>query len=165
MGITGRQINVTLSALCDGCDKCVEACEQVSREREHSEQGVGIKLIKSDAGCLPVLCRNCEDAPCVTACMTGCRQKNEYGLVVTDDSRCVGCRMCVMNCPFGAIEMTADERIATKCDGCLNEDTAPCVAACRMGVLTHMPIVDLTSRIRERAATRFFTGFAEEVEG
>src|SRR5574337_1937381 len=56
-------------------------------------------------------------------------------LVTTDYSRCVGCWMCVMTCPFGAIQAVYEEKLARKCDGCTSYEIPPCVAACKPAAL------------------------------
>ncbi len=154
-----RMIIVLPTKECDGCGKCVEACRNaLNGKGETGGEAAGIKIIASESVNIPVVCRNCQDAPCVTSCMTGCISKTEDGLVVTDTSRCVGCWICVMNCPFGAIERAEDKHITVKCNGCLEHETAPCVAACELGVLTHMEIRSFTAGIRKQAASRFIQG-------
>src|SRR6056297_1965389 len=54
-------------------------------------------------------CRHCEDAPCVSACITGAMVKNDQGIVLVDESKCIGCSTCVVACPNGAI-VEASER-------------------------------------------------------
>jgi len=53
-----------------------------------------------------------------------------------DYTRCIGCWMCIMNCPFGAIERVEGEHVAVKCEGCLDRDFPPCAAACERGFWT-----------------------------
>jgi len=48
----------------------------------------------------PVLCNHCQDAPCVEACPTGASFKREDGVVMVDYDQCVGCRACVVSCPY-----------------------------------------------------------------
>lgn len=146
---------------CDGCGRCIEACLKAS-PMKGARKIAGIKLLGNGSTYVPVTCRNCEDAPCVTACMSGCRHRNGKGWVITDYSRCVGCWMCIMNCPFGAIEREESEHIALKCEGCLEEETPPCVAACERGILNNRDIRKLSHAIREKAAARFLTGENED---
>ncbi len=157
-----KKIIITPTEECDGCRKCVDACSQAicPEGTEPSAFVNAIKITKSMDINIPNLCKNCLDAPCVSSCMTGCITQEENGLVITDTNRCVGCWMCVMNCPFGAIERSVESHVAVKCNGCVDYDVAPCVAVCERGVLSHMDIGDLTERLRREAAERFVRGAA-----
>ena len=76
-------------------------------------------------------CRHCDDAPCLDACMTGAMYRDEEtGAVVCDEEQCVGCWMCMMVCPAGAIRHGKKERVASKCDLCMEEGYPACVANC-----------------------------------
>jgi carbon-monoxide dehydrogenase iron sulfur subunit/anaerobic dimethyl sulfoxide reductase subunit B (iron-sulfur subunit) len=69
--------------------------------------------------CMSIGCMHCADAPCMAACPTGAIYRDEEtSLVQVDSSACIGCRSCLMACPFGAPKFTADNRM-TKCDGCI----------------------------------------------
>ncbi|MDA8194588.1 MAG: 4Fe-4S dicluster domain-containing protein [Thermaerobacter sp.] len=146
-----RGINVD-AAKCDGCGDCAEACRRaVAGQHRHTDPFPRIWVQQVDHKQYPVLCHNCEQAPCVSACMTGCRHR-VGDFVTTDYARCVGCSMCVMCCPFGAIELVEEEHLALKCDGCLDEETAPCVAACQKGALRHVGYLQSVSETRYAGA-------------
>ena len=91
---------------CIGCYGCQLACKA-----EHgTPPGVYFaRVLKQEEGqyptvrqlFLPVLCNHCEDPPCVDACPTGASFKwEEDGIVDIDHDRCVGCRACMMACPY-----------------------------------------------------------------
>jgi molybdopterin-containing oxidoreductase family iron-sulfur binding subunit len=51
---------------------------------------------------LPLMCQHCEHPPCVDVCPTGASFKRDDGIVLVDKHTCIGCRYCVMACPYGA---------------------------------------------------------------
>ncbi len=91
---------------------------------------------------VPVQCRNCEDSPCITACMTGAMYKDERGITLCDEYRCVGCFMCVMVCPFGVIVKHREARRVVKCDRCPDRTIPACVEACPTKALTFEEVDD-----------------------
>lgn len=147
---------------CDGCGECAKACRKFHGVEEGPVPGIQIAAFGDNV--VPVLCRNCDDAPCVSACMPGCRYRDEAtGRVVTDYERCVGCWMCVMLCPFGAIQRVpaGDGKahgVALKCDGCTAEAGFPCVEACSKGGMREISPSDLAAEKRLRAARNFVPG-------
>jgi len=81
-------------------------------------------------------CRHCEDASCVTACLSGAMTKDEKtGMIMHDPERCIGCWTCVMVCPYGAIKMDINKKIVAKCDLCSELEVPACVANCPNGAL------------------------------
>lgn len=87
-------------------------------------------------GSISLHCQHCEDAPCVKACMSGALSKDaKTGATLHDKEKCVGCWMCVMVCPFGAIVRDVENHIAVKCDLCPDRDDYTCVVACPTGAL------------------------------
>ena len=100
---------------CIGCYACQIACKA-----EHATPpGVlYARVVKREMGrypnvrrlSLPVLCMHCADPPCVQVCPTGASLKAPDGIVSVDADRCVGCRYCMMACPYGARYFHAQER-------------------------------------------------------
>ena len=79
---------------------------------------------------MPILCRHCEDAPCLNACISGCLYKDENGFIRRKKERCVGCWTCLMVCPFGVVTRDVNKHLAVKCDRCHKLDVPACVTAC-----------------------------------
>ncbi len=77
-------------------------------------------------------CRHCDDAPCIKACMTGAMHRDpETNAVIVDTEKCVGCWMCIMVCPYGAIQRdTSGKKVASKCDLCADREIPACVENC-----------------------------------
>jgi molybdopterin-containing oxidoreductase family iron-sulfur binding subunit len=94
-----------------GCDACVRACNE-----EHGLRGTGRPrtdaqwIRKIDLRDLkngrqhsaPVMCQHCAEPPCVDVCPTGASFKRADGIVLVDKHTCIGCRYCVMACPYKA---------------------------------------------------------------
>ena len=69
----------------------------------------------------PKSCLHCEDAPCVTVCPTGASYKRvEDGIVLVNESDCIGCGLCAWACPYGAREMDAAAGVMKKCTLCVD---------------------------------------------
>ena len=92
----------------------------------------------------PKSCLHCEDAPCVTVCPTGASYKREDdGIVLVNESDCIGCGLCAWACPYGAREMDGAEKVMKKCTLCVDRiynenipevDRVPsCVRTCPAG--------------------------------
>ncbi|NLO07137.1 MAG: 4Fe-4S dicluster domain-containing protein [candidate division WS1 bacterium] len=125
---------------CIGCGLCEVHCVvQHSRSRNiirafrEERDGIvpGVKVERDGHLSFALQCRHCEDAPCIEACMTGAMHRDpETGAVLCDTERCVGCWMCIMACPAGAVQRGASGKVASKCDLCIGEDVPVCVANC-----------------------------------
>ena len=93
-----------------GCTDCVTACNTenglATPQRPTDAQWirkVEIKDIKTERSTsLPVMCQHCADPPCVDVCPTGASFKRADGIVLVDRHTCIGCRYCVMACPYQA---------------------------------------------------------------
>lgn len=90
-------------------------------------------------------CRHCEEPRCVDACITGALRKEKDGTVIHDPEKCVGCWMCIMACPYGAIKRNVEAKIIVKCDLCPQREVPACVETCKTGAL-ELVIVDDASQ-------------------
>ncbi len=94
-----------------GCNSCVTACniehnlETFDRPESDPQWIRKVELTDQVTGrvsSLPMLCQHCEDPPCVDVCPTGASFKRADGVVLVDKHICIGCRYCVMACPYKA---------------------------------------------------------------
>lgn len=126
---------------CVGCRLCEIHClVQHSRSkkiikafREELPRALSRVLVEEEGPLsFAMQCRYCAEAPCIEACMTGAMHHDELtGAILCTEERCVGCWMCIMACPFGAVRRDVEGRkIALKCDLCYGEETPACVAHC-----------------------------------
>ncbi len=120
------------SSRCSGCKTCQVSC------KDNKDLDVGPKLrrvyeygggswkegkagITTPLPTTSIACNHCDEPVCVSGCPTGAMHKRkEDGLVVVDDSVCVGCRYCEMRCPYGAPQFDTQANVMRKCDGCLD---------------------------------------------
>ncbi len=104
----------------DGCSACVDACNKENGLDMHSmPEGSNeakwdqqkpkwmrtVKLKDIQTGRmtnLPMMCQHCEKPPCEDVCPTGASFRREDGIVLVDRHTCIGCRYCMMACPYKA---------------------------------------------------------------
>jgi len=94
-----------------GCDDCVKACatenaiKSTGHPRTDSQWIRKVELKDRRTGrahSVPVMCQHCEHPPCVDVCPTGASFKRADGIVLVDRHTCIGCRYCMMACPYKA---------------------------------------------------------------
>lgn len=124
---------------CIGCRACQVAC----KDKNRLEVGYLYREVNTyTVGAFPDVssysysfsCNHCEDAVCLNNCPTGAIYRAEDGTVIQDQSLCIGCRMCVMSCPYGQPKYFPERGVSGKCDGCYGLRAAgnepACVAGC-----------------------------------
>ncbi len=79
---------------------------------------------------VPKLCNHCSQAPCVQVCPVGATFVNRDGVVLVDESYCVGCRYCIQACPYGARYLHPEKKVADKCTFCYHRITKSLLPAC-----------------------------------
>jgi len=113
----------------------------------------------------PRSCLHCANALCVTVCPTGASYKRaEDGIVLVDEDKCIGCKLCSWACPYGAREFDADSGVMKKCTLCVDRiynETLPvaerlpaCVRACPAGARHFGDLADPDSAVSRLAAAR-----------
>jgi len=105
-------------------------------------------------------CYHCETAWCITACPTGAmRRRDEDGLVFVEDRLCVGCKACILSCPWGVPQWDATRGKVFKCDHCrerIDEGLEPaCVTGCTTKALSWVRPDEISDRRRRRRAPDF----------
>ena len=141
---------------CLGCLSCVIECSMahalVHTSAEALSQDVPPqpRLHIEPVGDLgvPMQCRHCEDPLCLVVCPNQAIHRSEDGeTVLLDTELCVGCRLCLLVCPYGVIDTVRMGTAAVKCDHCLERTASgqepACVAGCPTGALTFEDVSDL----------------------
>lgn len=112
----GMLIDTTKCA--EGCDACARACDTefglTTSDRPEIDAHYIRKLDIRDKHTgktysLPMLCQHCEHPPCVDVCPTGASFKRADGIVLVDKHTCIGCRYCMMACPYKARSFIHEE--------------------------------------------------------
>ncbi|MER8988390.1 4Fe-4S dicluster domain-containing protein [Mesorhizobium sp. M0843] len=170
---------------CVGCQACVTACKEWNtgghmapltdidpyggrvdgawfnrvHSYEHTTEAGGRTVN------FPRSCLHCETPACVTVCPTGASYKRASdGIVLIDESKCIGCKLCSWACPYGAREFDTDVGVMKKCTLCVDriyndnlaeEDRVPaCVAACPTSARHFGDLGDPTSAVSQLVAER-----------
>ncbi|NOY83144.1 MAG: 4Fe-4S dicluster domain-containing protein [Kiritimatiellaeota bacterium] len=147
---------------CLGCRSCELACgvahskskTLIDAIREDPLPKVRVWVEKGAAFSTPLQCRHCEQAPCVEICPTmALRRRDSDSPVVLDGERCIGCRWCLLACPFGVIRMDGKNGAVVKCDLCTERLAAgelpACVESCHTGALAFEAVQDVPRNKRE----------------
>lgn len=145
---------------CIGCHTCEVACAVVhagtiALRSEHYFPR--LKVVKQGPVSVPVMCRQCENAPCIAVCPVAALHKGEHSVEMTP-SRCIDCKSCMVACPFGAIEVVSQPGegqqsfpLINKCDLCAGHEEGPaCVTVCPTGALLLLTSADLRQQRQNR---------------
>lgn len=138
---------------CIGCRTCEVACA-LEHTDDINQFYPRLTVMRLDHLSVPVMCHQCENAPCVGACPVGALTMGSVR-VEADSTRCIGCQSCVVACPFGAItiEMSVEHPpMIVKCDLCTGREQGPaCISVCPTSTLALMTEEALASLQKKRA--------------
>ena len=156
---------------CTGCRTCSVACSDLHNYapdivlRRVIEFEGGTWKVNTDGTCTQnvfayytsIGCNECENPVCVKACPTGAHHKRtEDGLVVIDTEKCIGCRMCMAACPYGARIQIKKTGVIEKCRFCWYEgepgNPPRCVGTCISGARLFGDLDDPQSEICQEIA-------------
>ena len=178
----GMLIDITK---CVGCNACREACREANHlsdepaaEPANEPLRAGRYTVVQKRGELFVrrMCMHCAEPTCASVCPVGAFRKTALGPVTYDESRCIGCRYCMVACPFGVprYEWTARWPKVSKCTMCADRVAAggqpACAEACPTGATLFGDrdalIAEARRRIAEEPETYFNRVYGlEEVGG
>ena len=115
---------------CTGCHLCEIACSLYNQgicSPAHSHISV---ISWEEAFDVPLVCHQCDDAPCIMVCPAEARVRNEKTWAIhVDREKCIGCRMCIYECSFSAISVQSEDETTTNCTLCNGEEPR-CVQVC-----------------------------------
>ena len=123
---------------CVGCRNCEYACAFLkTNDFRRRDSMIRMNFYPEQRICIPLTCLHCTDAFCMEVCPAGAiTRKNNTGAVSIDPRLCVGCKMCMLACPFGNIHYDPYAKVSLKCDLCQGEPN--CVKFCISGALQYV---------------------------
>lgn len=172
---------------CTGCKVCEDVCADENNLPRYSgdqakfdaywmriiEVEQEIEGVETEQMPMPVPCMHCEDPPCTHVCPTKASFRRDDGIVLVDEHRCIGCRYCVIACPYRVRYMvfkdTPDDQwtnkqvpklmrgVASKCNFCVHlvdkGELPRCVVDCPYDALTFGDRNDSHSEVAEQLST------------
>ena len=155
---------------CLACKSCELECaiahsaarELYGANQESPQPRARVTVVAAGAATVPLQCRQCEDAPCVAVCPSrALRKPDPDSPVVTQPELCIGCKSCVLVCPFGVIAVGPGGKAIIKCDLCLERlergQEPACVAACPTHALSLREVEEIAAEHRRTAAREMAT--------
>ncbi len=151
---------------CTGCLTCELACEARDATSESIHNAMLTKPepinrifiepgLDDEVGIvpIPVFCHHCNDAPCMKVCpVDAINTEDEFGVIELDREKCIGCRECMMACPFGVLKIN-DEGKMIKCDLCIERlksgEEPACVKSCPMEILKYYDEEEYNIAVKE----------------
>lgn len=163
---------------CIGCGTCQSACSAGQRKAGLQDEP-RLSVVQTLEISAAVACHHCEGAPCMAVCPVGAIDHKDNSIVVNEQA-CVGCKLCSVACPFGAMHpsgtsisgvagmhvntpiysMTLDPILrwepgvytcAVKCNLCSYTDEGPqCVKACPTAALSYVDPHEIKENVKEK---------------
>ncbi|MCK4419347.1 4Fe-4S dicluster domain-containing protein [Candidatus Aerophobetes bacterium] len=156
---------------CLGCKSCELQCAVEHSESKDLFDAIGedplpehrVTVESMGELALPLQCRHCENAPCVNICPTHALYRaGSQQPVMIKEELCIGCKWCILICPFGVIGMNREGKAAIKCDLCLERvkmgKQPACVEACPTGVLSFVKIEEVIKEKKRKFLVDFEKG-------
>ncbi len=168
-------------AKCIGCRRCLEACKRenhVPADLNLNRTWLEKYEITEDGGLLvefmsrtnlgpeaerdmtfkgfyvPKLCNQCANPPCVSVCPVNATFRTSDGVILVDENRCIGCKYCIVACPYGVRYIHPETKIVDKCTFCYHRITQgllpACVQACPTGARAFGDLKNSKDPVRQR---------------
>ena len=149
---------------CVGCRNCVAACLELHGfpgdplETTELSATAYTAMVEQDGFNLRTMCRHCLQPSCASVCPVGALRKQPEGPVTYDASKCMGCRYCMVACPFNVPRYEWDKPVPAmrKCDMCAERQAAGegpmCAAVCPAGATVFGTREELLAEARQRLA-------------
>jgi Fe-S-cluster-containing dehydrogenase component len=154
---------------CVDCKACMVACTAenevpLGKHRNRVERKQRGTYPELSMRIEPIQCMHCDSPPCVRVCPTGASHIPDGfgGIVMVEPDKCIGCRYCMLACPYDARYFDEEKGTVGKCTFCLHrlgEGREPaCVETCPTKVRvfgdTDLPISEAARKLRKRATEK-----------
>lgn len=139
---------------CTGCRLCEQVCS-VMHDGVSNPAKSRIQIVKWEAEgrYVPMICQQCEDAPCKNVCPVGAISRDkDFGFLNVNYDVCIGCRSCVNICPFGAMNYNMTARKVFKCDLCGGDPQ--CVRFCEEKAVDFITADIVSAQKKRESAAR-----------
>jgi len=149
---------------CIGCRSCEQACKQIHgfpMESEAKLSPTALTVIEERGDrFVRRMCMSCQDPACASACLVGALKKTALGPVTYDSSKCIGCRYCIVACPFNVprYEWSKLVPFVKKCDMCYERQSKGQLPACVEACPVQASISGWRDEILEEAQKRIMLG-------
>jgi formate dehydrogenase iron-sulfur subunit len=164
---------------CIGCEACAEACKQENALPQPIEKATTAytwTTVTPRAGTyVRSLCMHCLEPTCVSVCPVGALYRTDAGPVAYDAGKCIGCRYCIMACPFDVPKYQWDRAVPVvgKCVMCAGKvakgEATACASACPTGATMFGErdalLAEARARIRDNPGTYVDHVYGEQEAG
>lgn len=140
---------------CTGCRICELACA-MEKEAHCAPNDARLKIMKDEPNGInvPIVCQHCTDASCAPVCPLNLYYvSEENGAVLHNQEACIGCKACILACPYGAISMDRDGAKAVKCDLC--DGDPQCVDFCPSDAIAYVRADEMEMMNKRKIFQRF----------
>src|ERR1051326_4873692 len=148
---------------CIGCQACVQACGECGTHRGTSMIHLEYMQRSTTVQTTPQVCMHCENPTCAQVCPADAIKQTPDGVVQSSlKPRCIGCRKCVLACPFGVPKNLSEPDQMMKCDMCYDRTSVGkrpmCATVCPSEALYFGPLEEWQKRRRGKAANTWKFG-------
>jgi Fe-S-cluster-containing hydrogenase component 2 len=147
---------------CSGGKSCELACSfEKTGKFNIADSRIKIHFFPDELTFTPTVCMQCRDAYCVQVCPTGALSRSKTdGVVYLDQNACIGCKQCIVACPWGSVKLDHSGETLIKCDNCGGDPA--CVKMCDSGALTFVE-ADEAVLAKQRDTAQQYQNIAQQM--
>jgi phenylglyoxylate dehydrogenase beta subunit len=130
------------------CSACRKKCEEVKKGKDSDGTGIREVHLTEINFHMAFTCNQCTEPACMDVCPTGAITKSlADGIVRISETKCVGCRLCDLACPYGGIHHDVEQKKASKCDLCGGDPQ--CISVCPDHLISLMKARSIVEHLHE----------------